>query len=123
VNGLKEVTLESVGGGVAGELFQREFQRVLANIQDPNTDPEKTRRVTIEVHISPSEKRDMATILVSASSKIAGVKPAASAVFLGRNGNKLTAVFNDPRQVELAFPAQKPPVALASGQTEATPNA
>jgi len=36
----EKVGLDSIGRGAAGELFDEEMKRVLANIEDVNTDPE-----------------------------------------------------------------------------------
>lgn len=45
------VTLVSIGGGAAVELFDIELERVLANIKDVNTDPKTRRRITLVVDI------------------------------------------------------------------------
>jgi len=73
-NELKEVTLETLGAGVAGELFAKEFAEVLQNIADPNTAAEATRSITLTFKIKPSEDRSYGKIEVSPSKRLAPIK-------------------------------------------------
>ena len=46
---LKRLDLQTVADGALPELFERELNAVLMNIDDVNTDPKKKRRITIEI--------------------------------------------------------------------------
>lgn len=98
---LKQVTLEEIGGGVVPELFDHELGRVLANIDDPNTDASKPREIVVKVRFAPSADRESASVVVAVASKLVGVKPAVTSVFIGREGGRLVAFTRNPRQAEL----------------------
>ena len=56
-------------GGVE-ERFNRELERVWANIYDPNTAASKTREVTLKIKITPNERRDSCDFRVAVFSKL-----------------------------------------------------
>lgn len=60
-----EITLMTLGGGVAQELFAREMAKVLASIADPNTEPDAPREITLKVRF---KRRIVA--FIKANSKI-----------------------------------------------------
>lgn len=82
------ITLETLGGGAAAEKFEIELQRVLDNIVDPNTKAEAPREVTLKVKITPDEKRSMASITITTSSKLAQDAEFASVCALGSVNGK-----------------------------------
>jgi hypothetical protein len=92
------VTLETLAGGAAVELFNTELARVLANIADPNTRADAARTLTLEVTIKPTEDRDMGAVSVQALAKLAPIRPATTRIFFGRRQGKLVAVEHDPKQ-------------------------
>ncbi len=82
-NGL---SLESLAHGAAVEIFNEELQRVLDNIQDPNTNAMATRKVTLTVEIKPNSERTFAEgVKVQCVSKLAANAPITTHLFLGRN--------------------------------------
>jgi len=95
---LKEVTLETVAQGSAPERFQHEWQKVLENAQDPNTDPEAVRSVTLTVKMKPRPDRDSAAIVLESSSKLAPPAPVADLIYMGKQEGRLVAVGRDPSQ-------------------------
>lgn len=107
---LHEVTLETLGNGLVGELFAHELAKVLENIDDSNTDPEATRKVTIDVIFKPAKSREAASVIVAVKSKLAGVEPAETLVHLSRERNRLVALAADPNQEELDFAKTRPAV-------------
>jgi hypothetical protein len=93
MNDPQEVTLDTLAGGAAAELFQREWERVLENITDVNTDHTKTRTVTLTVKVTPaSEARDAVTTTVEASSKLIHAQPAVRSMFIGKKNGRMIAV-------------------------------
>lgn len=98
---MQGVTLDTIGGGALAELFAAELTRVLANIADPNTDPEQKRAIGITVSFTPNRDRDVADVKLSCTSKLAGIMTVSTQVFMGKAGGKLIAVENDPRQSKL----------------------
>jgi len=104
-----ELTLEGFAHGALRERFADELQRVVDNIDDPNTEPEKVRSITIKVAFRPDGDRSSAKVETTVSTKLAGPVASTSRVFLSRmgTGRRLVAYEHDPRQVDL-FAAATP---------------
>jgi hypothetical protein len=98
---MQSVTLDTIGGGALSELFEAELLRVLANINDPNTDEKTVRAINIAVKFRPNEDRDLADVELTCSSKLVPVKKVRTRLFMGRQAGKLVAVESDPRQSKL----------------------
>lgn len=96
-----EVTLETIANGALFNQFERELQRVLENIQDPNTKAEAKRGITIKIDFLPNELRENAAILCSVSASIAGPRPQADVIHMGMKDGKLVGVRFDPRQRDI----------------------
>ena len=112
------VTLESLGHGALGELFALELAKVLANIEDPNTDSEAKRAITVLVTVKPNKDRDALAVNVRVGSKLAPVASIETRLFMGRRNGKLLAVEDDARQPKL-FDEPRPTLAVGTfGPTE-----
>lgn len=115
---LADVTLDTLKGGAAIELWNYEFAKVLDNIADLNTDADAVRRVTLTVDIKPSDDRDAASYNLKAASKLASVKAAGGTMFLGARGPELVAVEYDPKQRDMfdaAAGADVVPLSVVAG--------
>lgn len=99
----KEVTLANIAGGAASEIFQRELNVVAKNIADQNTDPTKSRKITLSITLTPDENRQEIKATISAKSVVASVKPAQRTVFLGKVNGKAALLGNDPMQGTFEF--------------------
>jgi hypothetical protein len=97
----KKVSLSTIGMGAAVELFDKELATVLSDIADINTPAKEMRKIVLEVSILPTENRDMGVIELKCRSKVAGTKPFGTSMFFAREGGKLVAYSNDPKQEEL----------------------
>lgn len=101
------VSLETLGRGSPGEvsaaiqLFNLEWQKVLDNCLDPNTDTKPKRSVTLKVTIVPDDDRELCKIEISATSKLASIRPHPTQVFLGRDRGRAVAVEHDPKQLNV----------------------
>lgn len=113
------VTLDTLADGAARELFGAALERVLANIDDPNTEPEATRTITLKVEFVPTEDRRTTQVQGSCEERLPGVKGVITTIYLGRKQGVLTAV-EAPKQDEL-FPhptgRPRPIEAVSGGQT------
>ncbi len=105
---LKTTDLTNVANGAALELFARELEAVLANIQDPNTPGEFTREVTLTIKIKPDPKRDAAAVMVFAKSKLAPVREAIGSMYFGKRSGKAVAYTQNVNQEELDLQTSKP---------------
>jgi len=95
------VTLATLADGAASELFQSELERVLRNIQDPNTDAKQKRTITLTVTFAPDEEREIGAVSVKAAAKLAGLKGAKTHVYFGRHQGQLVATEYNPKQAGL----------------------
>lgn len=97
------LTLVTICGGAAFEVFQRELQEVLDNIADVNTEATKTRKVSLVFEIKPSKTRRTGDVTFTCNSKLAAVEPVQSTIFIGTDAGKTVAFTEDVRQEQL-FP-------------------
>ena len=97
------VDLASLNKGAVADLFEREWQKVLDNIQDINTDPKALRKVTIEIKVRPSEDRNKADTTIQVKSALAGVRPHEHFIVFAPRGGKVTAFTTDPKEQGLPF--------------------
>lgn len=77
--------LDELMDGALTERFNREMDRVLQNVFDPNTDPEVKRQIQIIIEIQPNENRDVAKFKVDVKSKIAPPVSMVQMCFLHQN--------------------------------------
>lgn len=103
------VTLATIAGGAAHDRFEEALVAVLANIADPNTEPEKTRKIVLTVAMRPNKNRDACEVIVSSEAKLAPVKPADSTLFIGKHAGRRVAFEYDPKQAGL-FDQPRPKV-------------
>lgn len=81
----KIIDLNGFAEGAAAEKFNNEMQKVLDNIADLNTDPEKVRTVTLTIKVKPSENRQTANVSVIAKSALAPAKEVSSTIIMDRD--------------------------------------
>ena len=86
--GFEHITLSQIGNGSLEERFQEELQKILVNIQDPNTKPVDQRKITMTVAFKPNEDRDDAQIMIGVSSSLASYKQVSTSVFLSTDKDK-----------------------------------
>lgn len=96
------VTLDNLGGGAAAEMFQESLKKVIANIVDPNTKPDATRSITLQMKIKPNKnQRDMCVVELLVSEKLATVLPFETAIFVGMKQGEAAATEYAPQQQTL----------------------
>lgn len=78
----KIIDLSTFAEGGVSEKFNIEMQKVLENIQDPNTDATKARKITLTVTITPNGKRSLADVQVSTKSALVPMKEVASSIIM-----------------------------------------
>lgn len=55
---MKHVNIEEFAQGKLSVQLNKELKRVTENIQDPNTDPTKERKITVTIKIKPNNERN-----------------------------------------------------------------
>ena len=68
------VELSKLGGGALQARFNREFEKAVKNMKDPNTSYKEARKVTITLTLKQDEDRNTCTCTCEVSSKLAKAK-------------------------------------------------
>ena len=77
--------LAQVAGGSLQEKANAAIQKVLDNMQDPNTPWKNKRSVTIKLSFVQNEERDDAAMEISVETKLAPVSPTVTRVAIGKD--------------------------------------
>jgi len=90
-------------GGRAVERFDLELQKILDNIQDPNTAPKAARSVVLKFTIKPDDDRGVGKYSIDAQAKLAPIMAHPGRVFLGRDKDGHGVASEEhPNQVEMS---------------------
>ncbi|PHE67553.1 replication terminator protein [Bacillus wiedmannii] len=83
------IDLNTFADGALAERFHQEFERVMENMADLNTDPKKARKIVITLSFAGDKKRDVWNCQVQATSKLAPTEAVESKILLDmdQNGN------------------------------------
>ena len=101
---IEMMTLAKLGGGAAVELFDREFQKVVENIVNPNTPAETTREITLTVKMKPSKDREFSQTDISVKSKMASPNGFQTTIFtIEEKDGSITTYEHNPYQTRLNF--------------------
>ena len=97
------VSLETLKGGAAIQLFDEELGKVLANIMDPNTEAGATRSVKLEIKIKPDKDRSGGSVEIIPSCKLAPAVALGTRMFFGKKGGQVLAFEHNPEQYDIPF--------------------
>lgn len=106
----ESITLATICDGGVPEVFERELREVIANITDPNTDPEAVRSLTIKFVFRPYEDRSGSHVAFTCKPSLQPVQMRKSQMFLSRHSGQLKAYAQDQRQVALFGEADTNPL-------------
>ncbi|MCP9280662.1 replication terminator protein [Bacillus wiedmannii] len=83
------IDLNTFADGALAERFHQEFERVMENMADLNTDPKKARKIVLTLSFAGDKKRDVWNCQVQATSKLAPTEAVESKILLDmdQNGN------------------------------------
>lgn len=73
------ISIDQLAGGGASERIERELQKIAENVLDPNTKPDATRKLTIEITIKPNDARQLGDAEITVKSSLAPAKGLPSA--------------------------------------------
>lgn len=78
--------LSEAGLGAVEERFELELGKVIENVIDPNTNPDKKRQIIIKFEFEPNKNdRKFCELTTSVESKLAPLTPLTSGVAMGIN--------------------------------------
>jgi hypothetical protein len=103
MKGYDGVTLETLNSGAVTDLFEDAWQKLLGNIQDPNTRPDAVRKVKIEIAVKPAKDRRNASTSVSVTQTLAPVMPHEASIVIGIEDGTVRAFTFDPKQQALGL--------------------
>ena len=109
---MEKLSLATICNGTAVERFDYELQKVLENINDPNTEAEAVREITLKIKIKPDEAREMLKTEMSVSSKPAGLSPVTAIGMMGKDihGKAEAHEYPRPKQQEIEFGDKVKPI-------------
>ncbi len=81
------VDLSKLGGGAPQARFNREFEKAVKNMRDPNTPYKEARKVTITLTLHQDEDRETCKCTCEVSSKLAKVRSFDTNFGVGQNLN------------------------------------
>lgn len=82
---MNKVELKEIIGGGLQEQFEKSFERIVENLQNPNTPFKNSREITIKLKFTQNEKRDDVKCAVQVSEKLAPQAPMETAFSIGKN--------------------------------------
>lgn len=83
---MDQVSISTLANGAVEERFNRALANVLENIQDPNTDYNKKRAITVKVTFVPNEQRDLAQVDFEVKETLVSAKTVKTALMIGTDG-------------------------------------
>lgn len=113
------ITLAVLAASAVGAQFDRELERALENIRDPNTPMKGAREVTLSLRLAPlDEEREQLALSHSVKVKLAGPKALTKIANIGtKNGHIVASVFN-PQQLDALGTNDVLPLNRAAGAKE-----
>ena len=109
----QRVELATLGGGALAGLFQRDMDRLLANIADENTSAGDVRTYTVRMKVKPTNDRRAARVEIESTMKLASEKLLVTAFLIGQDRSGLFAVESEDQEEELEEQDEDGPVAEA----------
>lgn len=98
----EKVNINQLAGGAIEEAINFGLEEVFKNILDPNTEAEKTRKLTISIEIKPDETRQLLKTKIACKPTLVPANSITTQLLLGREGEKIVAnelLKNDPNQM------------------------
>lgn len=92
-----KLDLSQIGDGGLQEKVDKELERVIANILDPNTETKTARKLAITLTMKPDDTRQTVATAMEVKSTLAPQKAIATTVLIGQEGSQVYA-----NEVELA---------------------
>lgn len=102
------VALGNIADGAAEELWQDALQKVLDNIEDPNTDEKAKREIVMRFTITPDGDRRHAKVAVGCTTKLCGVQAIKARLLIGKHLGRMVAREAERQEEMFPTPQGKP---------------
>lgn len=80
---MEKIELKELVGGGLQEQFGKSFEKIVENLQNPNTPYKNVREITIKLKFSQNEKRDDVKCAILVSEKLAPQAPMETGFAIG----------------------------------------
>lgn len=82
---MKHINLETFANGAFTAQVNRAMEEVTKNIQDPNTEPGATRKITVTIGFKPNQDRNFVATGVQTKTTLAPALGAVTALSMGKD--------------------------------------
>ena len=82
---MKHFNLEEFAGGKLSVQLNKALEKVTENIQDPNTDAQKVRKINVSISLRPNDERNFVSTRVETKLSLAPELGATTALSMGRD--------------------------------------
>ncbi len=82
---MKHFNLEEFAGGKLSVQLNKALEKVTENIQDPNTDAQKVRKINVSISLRPNDERNFVATTVETKLSLAPELGATTALSMGRD--------------------------------------
>lgn len=82
---MKHINLEQFAGGKLSVQLNKALEKVTENIQDPNTDAQKVRKINVSISFRPNDERNFVATTVETKLSLAPELGATTALSMGKD--------------------------------------
>lgn len=82
---MNNIELKDIVGGALQEQFSKSFEKIIENLQNPNTPYKNSREIQIKLKFTQNEKRDDVKCTVQVSEKLAPQTPMETSFAIGKD--------------------------------------
>ena len=82
---MKHINLEQFAGGKLSVQLNKALEKITENVQDPNTDAQKVRKINVSISFRPIDERNFVATTVETKLSLAPELGATTALSMGRD--------------------------------------
>ena len=82
---MKHINLEPFAGGKLSVQLNKALEKITENVQDPNTDAQKVRKINVSISFRPNDERNFVATTVETKLSLAPELGATTALSMGRD--------------------------------------
>lgn len=82
---MKHINLEQFAGGKLSVQLNKALEKITENVQDPNTDAQKVRKINVSISFRPNDERNFVATTVETKLSLAPELGATTALNMGRD--------------------------------------
>lgn len=82
---MKHINLEQFAGGKLSVQLNKALEKITENVQDPNTDAQKVRKINVSISFRPNDERNYVATTVETKLSLAPELGATTALSMGRD--------------------------------------